>query len=105
MRQSAVGYEKIQIQEWPFVSLGENEGPVNLFFFFSLSSRDVNSSSELVESSILEGAENMRLGVSRDLTVLQAGSGGPPVDFSKGFVNPFIGGTDTGGSLWNSKLW
>lgn len=86
------------------MSLGENEVPVHLFFFFSLSSKDVNSSSELVESSILEGAENVRLGVSRDLTDLQTGSGGPPLDFSKGFVNPFIGGTDTGGSLLNSKF-
>lgn len=78
--------------------LGENKVPVHLFFFFSLSSKDVNSSSELVESSILEGAENVRLGVSRDLTVLQTGS--PPLNFS----SPFIEGTDNGGSLLNSKF-
>lgn len=35
---------------------------MKLFFFFSLSSRDVNSSSELLESFSLEGAENVRLG-------------------------------------------
>lgn len=35
---------------------------MKLFFFFSLSSRDVNSSSELLESSSLEGTEKVRLG-------------------------------------------
>lgn len=41
---------------------GRNEFPMKLFFFFSLSSRDVNSSSELLESSSLEGIEKVRLG-------------------------------------------
>lgn len=46
---------------------------MNLFFFFSLSSRDVNSSSELAESSSLEGAERVRLGVASDVRVLWGG--------------------------------
>lgn len=57
----------IQIKELP------NEVPVILFFFFSLSSRDVNSSSELAESSTLEGTERERVGVARDVRVLGAG--------------------------------
>lgn len=63
----------IQIKELPCVFLGENEVPVILFFFFSLSSRDVNSSSELAESSTLEGTERERVGVARDVRVLGAG--------------------------------
>lgn len=35
----------------------------NLFFFFSLSSKDTNSSSELGESSILSGTKGLCLGV------------------------------------------
>lgn len=40
---------------------------MNLFFLFSLSSRDVNSSSELADSSSLEGAERVRLGEASDV--------------------------------------
>lgn len=39
----------------------------NLFFFFSLSSRDVNSSSELGESSLVNGAGKVCLGVVSDV--------------------------------------
>lgn len=41
----------------------------NLFFFFSLSSKDVNSSSELSESSMVKGAERVCLGVVSDVAV------------------------------------
>lgn len=53
--------------------LGENEVLGNLFFFFSLSSRDVNSSSELADSSSLEGADRVRLGEASDVGVLWGG--------------------------------
>lgn len=52
----------------PYVFLG-----VKLFFFFSLSSKDANSSSELEESSTVTGVKTVRLGVARDVGVLSAG--------------------------------
>lgn len=61
------------MKQLPLVFLGENEVLVNLFFFFSLSNRDVNSSSELVDSSSLEGAEKVRLGEASDVRVLWGG--------------------------------
>lgn len=48
---------------------GENVVVENLFFFFSLSSNDTNSSSELGESSILNGTEGLCLGVVSDVVV------------------------------------
>ena len=54
----------------PFVLCGENEVPVKLFFLFSLSRRDMNSSSELADSSSLEGAERVRFGEASDVRVL-----------------------------------
>lgn len=54
--------------------LGENEVAVRLlFFFFSLSSSDVNSSSELADESSLEGAERLRLGEASNVGVLGGG--------------------------------
>lgn len=41
----------------------------NLFFFFSLSSKDVNSSSELGESSMVKGAGTVCLGVVSDVVI------------------------------------
>lgn len=46
---------------------------IKLFFFFNLSSRDVNSSSELADSSNLEGAESVRLGEANNVGVLWGG--------------------------------
>lgn len=46
---------------------------VRLFFFFSLSSKEANSSSELVESSITVGVKTL-LGVFSDVGVLRAGA-------------------------------
>lgn len=48
---------------------GENVVLRNLLFFFSLSSKDVNSSSELGESSLVVGAAKVCLGVDSDVTV------------------------------------
>lgn len=48
---------------------------VNMFFFLSLSSKDVNSSSEPLESSSLEGAESVRLGERREVAVQWVGRG------------------------------
>lgn len=53
--------------------LGENEVAVRLFFFFSLSSSDVNSSSELADASNLDGAERVRLGEASNVGVLGGG--------------------------------
>lgn len=46
---------------------------VKLLFFFSLSSKDANSSSELEESSTAVGVKPVRLGVTSDVGVLSAG--------------------------------
>lgn len=56
-------------QYLPLLFLGENEEVVR-FFFFSLSSRDVNSSSELADASSLQGAEKVRLGEASGVGVL-----------------------------------
>lgn len=40
---------------------------INLFFFFSLSSKDVNSSSELDETSMVKGAKMVCLGAITDV--------------------------------------
>lgn len=53
--------------------LGEHEVPVSLFFFLSLSNKDVNSSSELADLSMAEGSETVRLAVASDVGVLKAG--------------------------------
>lgn len=45
----------------PLAVFGENE-ELARFFFFSLSNKDSNSSSKLLDSSSLEGAETVRLG-------------------------------------------
>ena len=60
----------IKIKQLPLMFLGENEVLGSLFFFFSLSSRDVNSSSELAESSSLGGADRVRLGEASNVLVL-----------------------------------
>lgn len=57
------------MKQLPRVFCGENVLLESLFFFFSLSSKDVNSSSELGESSIVVGAEKVCLGVVSDVTV------------------------------------
>lgn len=57
------------MKQLPRVFCGENVLLESLFFFFSLSSKDVNSSSELGESSIVVGAENVCLGVVGDVAV------------------------------------
>ena len=54
----------------PLAVCGDNEVLVRLFFFFSLSSKDANSSSELLDSSSLEGAEWVRFGEGTELTLL-----------------------------------
>lgn len=63
---------KNTIKQSPWVLLGENEVLIS-FLFLSLSSRDVNSSSELAESSSLEGAESVRFGKASDVKCLLAG--------------------------------
>lgn len=63
----------IQLRQLPWVCFGENEVLGHLFFFFSLSSRDVNSSSELADSSSIEGAERVRLGEASDAGVVCGG--------------------------------
>lgn len=59
-----------QIKPLPRALLGENVVPVSLFLFFSLSRRDVNSSSELSDSFSLEGAERVRFGEAGGVVVL-----------------------------------
>lgn len=60
----------IKIKQLPLMFLGEHVVSRNLFFFFSLSSRDMNSSSELPDSSSLVGADRVRLGEASDVKVL-----------------------------------
>lgn len=45
----------------------------SLFFFLSLSSRDMNSSSELADWSSLGGADTVRLGVGSDVGIFCGG--------------------------------
>lgn len=52
---------------------GENVVLGILFFFFSLSSRDVNSSSELGESSLVKDAGKVCLGVVSNVAVCPGG--------------------------------
>lgn len=75
MKKARDSYNAIIQTNLPWVVLGENEVPGSLFFFFSLSNRDVNSSSELADSSSLEGAERVRLGEASEVGVLWGGRG------------------------------
>lgn len=82
-------------QTLPFGVLGKNEVPMG-FFFLSLSNNDINSSSELPDSSSAAGTENVRLGDAADAGVLLGGTqrtkrlggkGGDGVQLSSSFLS------------------
>lgn len=72
----------------PCVTLGENEVLLDLSFFFSRSSKEMNSSSESVGSSISGGATRAHLGLAGD-----AGDGELfPLSLSKALLRLILGG-------------
>lgn len=83
---------------------GENVVVGNLFFLFSLSSKEINSSSELGESSMLKGAERVCLGVVSDVVVCPGRGKGeetsPVAELSASSHNTFLTLVFGGGLEW-----